>query len=156
MIVDHLLEEGMIFPYFKQLEGRIRIPEEILDRAIIGHVCQNGSRAELQIRILPHEERFHREEMKRVYQGIFVRQKVLFEGEIMEYQIYELRGEEKILAKEGSITCELRDSGDQSSRYSLLNQMSLCLSIKEEEGLRKAMEEYVKKTAAVEQLFDLL
>ncbi len=156
MIVDHLLEEGMIFPYFKQLEGRIRIPEEILDRAIIGHVCQNGSRAELQIRILPHEERFHREEMKRVYQGIFVRQKVLFEGEIMEYQIYELRGEEKILAKEGSITCELRDSGDQSSRYSLLNQMSLCLSIKEEEGLRKAMEEYMKKTAAVEQLFDLL
>ena len=34
--------------------------------------------------------------------------------------------------------------------------MALCLNLKEEEGLREAMEEYVKKTAAVEELFQLL
>ena len=38
----------------------------------------------------------------------------------------------------------------------MLNQMALCLNLKEEEGLKEAMEEYVKKTAAVEELFQLL
>ncbi|MCI8886953.1 MAG: hypothetical protein HFG70_02595 [Hungatella sp.] len=154
-IVDYLLEKGMVFPYFKDLAGQIRIPQEILDKAIVQYVGNKGSKVELQIRILPGEERFHRDDMKRVYQGIFVKQKVLFEGEIMEYEIYEQRGSDRVLVKEGSIGCDLQDSKDKNSRFSLLNQMSLCLSLKEEEGLRQAMEEYVKKTAAVEALFGL-
>lgn len=155
-IVDYLLDQGMVFPYFKQFAGQIRVPEEIMDKAMIQYVGQKGSKVELQIRILPDEERFHREDMRRVYQGIFVKQKVLFEGEIMEYEIYEYQGGARTLMKEGSVTCDLSDSGDQGSRFGLLNQMSLCLNVKEEDGLRKAMEEYVKKTAAVEELFGLL
>lgn len=94
--------------------------------------------------------------MRRVYQGVFVRQKILFQGEIMEYEIYEQRGGERVLVKEGSISCDVTDSGDKKSRFSLLNQMTLCLNVKEEQGLREAMEEYVQKNAAVEELFQLL
>ncbi len=156
VIVDQLLEDGMVFPYYKQLAKAIRIPEDILDKAIIQYVGQRDSKVELQIRILPQEERFHRDELRRVYQGIFVRQKVLFEGEIMEYEIYEQRDDERVLVKEGSVACDVRDSKDKNSRFSLLNQMSLCLNVKEEQGLREAMEEYVQKNAAVEGLFQLL
>jgi hypothetical protein len=80
----------------------------------------------------------------------------LVEGEIMEYEIYEVRDNERTLEAEGSIACQLQDGKDKNSRFSLLNQMALCLNLKEEEGLREAMEEYVKKTAAVEELFQLL
>lgn len=156
MMVDQLLEDGMVFPYFKQLAGRIRIPEDILDKAIVQYIGQKDSKVELQIRILPQEERFHRDEMRRVYQGVFIRQKVLFQGEIMEYEIYEQRGSERVLVKEGSVSCDAADSGDKKSRFSLLNQMTLCLSVKKEQGLREAMEEYVQKNAAVEELFQLL
>lgn len=155
-IVDQLLDDGMMFPYFKQLAGQIQIPEEILDKAVIQYIGQKDSKIELQIRILPQEEQFHRDSMVRMYQGVFVRQKTLFEGEIMEYEIYEQKGSEKVLVKEGSIACEIRDSKDKNSRFSLLNQMSLCLSVKEEEGLQSAMEEYVRKNAEVEELFGLL
>jgi len=156
MIVDQLLEDGMVFPYFKLLGEQVRIPEDIMDKAMFQYVGQRDSRVELQIRILPHEERFHRDEIKRMYQGIFVKQKVLFEGEIMEYEVYEQRGDEKVLMKEGSIACDVRDSKDKNSRFSLLNQMSLCLNVKEEEGLKEAMVEYVEKNAAVEELFQLV
>ena len=61
-----------------------------------------------------------------------------------------------MLVKEGSISCDVTDSGDKKSRFSLLNQMTLCLNVKEEQGLREAMEEYVQKNAAVEELFQLL
>ncbi len=155
-IVDQLLEDGMVFPYFKLLAEQIRIPEDIMDKAMFQYVGQKDSKAELQIRILPQEERFHRDEMRRVYQGIFVKQKILFEGEIMEYEIYEQKGDERILVKEGSIACDVRDSKDKNSRFSLLNQMSLCLNVKEEDGLKEAMVEYVQRNAAVEELFQLL
>lgn len=156
IIVDQLLEDGMIFPYFKLLGEQIRIPEDIMDKAMFQYVGQKDAKVELQIRILPQEERFHRDDIRRVYQGIFVKQKVLFEGEIMEYEIYEQRGDERVLVKEGSISCDVRDSKDKNSRFRLLNQMSLCLNVKEEEGLREAMVEYVQKNAAVEELFQLM
>ncbi|MCI9501989.1 MAG: hypothetical protein HFG76_08335 [Hungatella sp.] len=156
VMVDQLLDEGMVFPYFKQLAGQIRIPREILDKAIIQYVGQKDSRVELMVRVLPGEEQFHRDDIKRMYQGIFVKEKILFEGEIMEYEIYEVRDNERTLEAEGSIACQLQDGKDKNSRFSLLNQMALCLNLKEEEGLREAMEEYVKKTAAVEELFQLL
>ncbi len=155
LIIDQLLEDGMVFPYFKQLAGQIRIPEEILDKAIIQYVGQKDSRVELKVRILPNEEQFHQDDIRRVYQGIFVKQKVLFEGEIMEYEIYEQKDNKQVLVKEGSVACEIRDRENKNSRFSLLNQMALCLNLKEEEGLKEAMEEYVKKTAAVEELFQL-
>lgn len=156
IIVDQLLEDGMVFPYFKLLGQQIRIPEDIMDKAMFQYVGQRDSRVELQIRILPQEERFHRDEMKRMYQGIFVKQKVLFEGEIMEYEIYEYKGDERVLVREGSVACDVRDPQDKNSQFSLLNQMSLCLNVKEEEGLREAMVEYVQKNAAVEELFQLI
>jgi hypothetical protein len=72
--VDQLLDEGMVFPYFKQLAGQIRIPREILDKAIIQYVGQKDSRVELIVRVLPGEEQFHRDDIKRMYQGIFIKE----------------------------------------------------------------------------------
>ena len=155
-IVDQLLEEGMVFPYFKQLSGKIQIPEEILDQGILQYIGHEDSKIELQIRILPNEEEFHRDDMRRVYQGVFIKQKILFEGEIMEYEIYEQKNNEKVLVKEGSIACDIREDRDKSGRFSLLNQMSLCLSLKEEQRLKETMEEYIQKNATIEKLFQLL
>ncbi len=155
-IVDVLLAEGMVFAHFKPLAAHVRIPQEIMDKAILQYIGKRDSRVDLQVRIRPQEERFYTDEMKRMYQGIFVKQKVLFEGEVMEYRIYEHRGEEQVLAVEGSLACDRKAAAGEDSRFQLLNQMSMFMNLKEEAGLKKAMEEYVKKTAAVEELYGLL
>ncbi len=74
----------------------------------------------------------------------------------MEYEIYEQKNNEKVLVKEGSIACDIREDRDKSGRFSLLNQMSLCLSLKEEQRLKETMEEYIQKNATIEKLFQLL
>ena len=154
--MDILLADGMVFPYFKDLGRHVRIPEDIMDKAMIQYVGQKDSRVDLQIRILPQEKEFHGDSMKRVYQGIFVRQKVLFDGEKLEYRVYELKGEQKILVKEGSVSGSRRAEEEKESRFHLLNEMSMCLNLKEEEGLKRAMETYVKKTAVIEHVFELM
>lgn len=155
-IVDILLADGVVFLYFQELGRHIRIPEDIMDKAMIQYVGQKDSRVELQIRILPQEKQFHTDTIKRVYQGIFVRQKVLFDGEKMEYRIYELKGDQKLLVKEGTVSGKRRTEEEKESRFYLLNEMSMCLSLKEEDGLKRAMEAYVKKTAVIENLFELM
>ena len=155
-IVDILLADGMVFPYFKDLGRHVRIPEDIMDKAMIQYVGQKDSRVDLQIRILPQEKEFHGDSMKRVYQGIFVRQKVLFDGEKLEYRVYELKGEQKVLVTEGAVRGNRQVEEEKESRFHLLNEMSMCLNLKEEEGLKRAMESYVKKTAVIEHVFELI
>ena len=67
--MDILLADGMVFPYFKDLGRHVRIPEDIMDKAMIQYVGQKDSRVDLQIRILPQEKGIPRGGMKRVYQG---------------------------------------------------------------------------------------
>ncbi len=153
MIVDILLDEGMVFPYFKQLAKHVRIPEDIMDKGILQYIGRRDSKVDLQVRILPQEQRFHGDEMKRVYQGVFIKQKILFEGEVMEYRIYEHQGTEPVLMEEGRLTYEYKGTESGDSRFHLLNQMSMYMNLKEEAGLHRTMEEYLKKTAAVEELF---
>lgn len=151
---EHLVEKGLVFPYTKKLARFIPIPQEIMDKAMVAYEGAREDRLSLMIRILPDEKDFHREEMRRVYQGIFICQKVLFEGETMEYQIYRRRQNgsmEKV--KEGKVNCELTPGSLEESRFASLNEMGLCLSMKEETGLKKSMREYLIKNAALEELF---
>ena len=103
---------------------------------------------------------FKSEEMRQVYNGIYVKEKVLFEGEVMEYRIYEETedesgAEKRVLMKEGSVSCQSQTEGGKGNRFDYLNQMSLSLERKDEETLRKQMTEYLVLDAAVRKLFPL-
>lgn len=155
--VAYLLDEGFVFPYFKNLSNHIPMPEDIMDKAMIQYCTDRDSKVELEIRILPDEEEFHSEDMTRMVHGVFVKQKILFEGEIMEYRVKELVDEKWILKKEGSVRCDtVETTKDVNSRFGCLNEMGLCLSLKDEAGLKERMQEYLKKNAAAEELFSLM
>ncbi|MCI8577242.1 MAG: hypothetical protein HFG64_06960 [Lachnospiraceae bacterium] len=155
-IMDILIGEGRVFAWMKDLGGRVRLPDSVLDQVIVEYHSSRDARPELQIRILPEEEEFHPDELRRVYPGIFIRQKVLFEGELLEYQIFELQEEERVLVKEGGLSCNPDHKGPEGSRYAALNEMGLCLSLREETKLKEKMIKYLTDTAAMEELFSLL
>ena len=134
----------------------MRIPEWVLNKAMIQYMGKKDSGVSLQIRILPDEEEFHADEMKRMYQGVFIRQKVLFEGEKLEYRVYEQNDGEPVLMEEGEVACDVKEFQREGSRFACLNEMTLCLKLREEDSLKKHMQDYLTKTAAVEALFELM
>ena len=155
-VVDVLIEAGMVFAYFKDLARFIIIPGDILDKEMIEYHGRKEVKPYLRLRILPEEEEFHYEEMRPVYKGIYIREKVLFEGEIMEYQILEEQDGERNIMAEGSISCREVVTRAPGNRFACLNEMSLSQDLKNESALKEKMEEYVKKDAAVAALFTLL
>lgn len=155
-MVELLMEEGRVFAYFHQLGSLIDMPDSVMDKVTVEYRGKRDSRPELQIRILPEDEDYYYEDLKKVYPGIFVCQKVLFEGEILEYRIYEIDGEEKALAKEGSLSCDTGKGKKEGSRFAALNEMGLCLSLKEEQALKEKLKKYLTDNAMMEELFDLI
>lgn len=154
-IMEVLTGDGMLFAYFKNLSRYAEIPGDVLDKEIIEYHGTPGGRPVLKLRILPDEEEFHKEEMVTVYKGIYVKQKVLFEGEIMEYEIYEEENGKEVKKAEGEISCTEVPAGDRGNRFSCLNSMSLCLSTKDDEKLKDSMTKYVTDNLTVEKLFPL-
>lgn len=150
-----LLEENLVFSWTKKLARHIPIPEDILDKAMVEYRGRKNGEPELFVRILPQEKEFHREELRRVYQGIFVKQKVLFQGETMEYRIYDAPEGERTLVKEGKRACDDRPAGNENSRFACLNRMGTALEERDEKELAQAMEDYLKRSAALGILFPL-
>ena len=143
----------MIFSYFKDLAKYITIPGNILDKEILEYYGKKDKKPYLQLRILPEEEEYHFEDMRMVYKGIYIREKVLFEGEILEYRITEEAEGEQRLVSEGSISCKTVETRTRESRFACLNEMSLSLDLKNESLLREKMEQYVERSAVVASLF---
>ena len=150
------LSSGMVFAWFKKLAPYVDLPGDILDKEIIEYHGSQERKPVLRVRILPDEEEFHEEEMRMVYKGIYVRQKVLFEGELMEYEIYE--EENGILEKkaEGELSCTEVPAGDRGNRFPALNSMGLYLGMKDDEKLRDSMLKYETDNLTVEKLFPLM
>ena len=159
-LMSILIREGMVFAYFKDLSMYVNIPGDIMDKEIIEYHGSRDKKPVLKLRIVPGMKEFKSEEMRQVYKGIYVKEKVLFEGEVMEYRIYEETedesgAEKRVLMKEGSVSCQSQTEGGKGNRFDYLNQMSLSLERKDEETLRKQMTEYLVLDAAVRKLFPL-
>lgn len=150
-----LLSQGMVFAYFKDLAPYVDLPGELADKEIVEYHGTPESRPVLMVRVLPDEEEFHEEELKPVYKGIYVRQKLLFEGEVMEYTICEYEDGEPVEKASGRISCRETASGDRGNRFSALNTMGLCLAMEDDQRLREAMLRYATDSQAMEELFPL-
>ena len=150
-----LTEQGMIFAYFKKLAAYADIPGDIMDKEIIEYHGSPVGRPILMVRILPDEEEYHEEELRMVYKGIYIRQKLLFEGEIMEYEVYEDEDGVRVKKAEGELSCTEVPAGDKRNRFSCLNAMSLHLGTKDDRKLKETMTKYVTDNLAVERLFPL-
>lgn len=150
-----LLEAGMEFAYFKELSRFAPVPQRLLDKEIIEFHGEKDSEPLLKVRILPEEQEFTCEELKEVYKGIFIREKVVFEGEVLEYQIYRDRGDSEPAAA-GSLERREPPVRTKGSRFALLNEMSLSYEVKNENTLRKQMESYQIRDAVTAELFGVI
>lgn len=155
-LVELLLEEDRVFAYFHKLGRLIDLPDSIMDQVIIEYRGERDCRPELEVCILPDQEEYGIQEFRKVYAGIYVCQKILFEEEILEYRVYERQGETRALVQEGSLSCDTEPVKKEGSRFAALNEMGLCLSLKEEDALKDKMKRYLTDNALMEELFNLM
>ena len=77
-------------------------------------------------------------------------------GEILEYRVYEKKEETLTLVKEGSLSWEPDGQKKEGSRFVSLNEIGLCLALKEEGALKEKMRCYVEDSVVMEELFQVM
>ena len=155
-MVEQLMDEGRIFAYFHQLGKQIPMPDSVMDQITIEYRTSREARPELNVRVLPYEENSRNAEFVKVYPGIYIHQHVLFEGEVLEYEVYEDGADGKVLMEEGKLSYDNSCTGSPVSRFAALNEMSSCLKQHDGQKLKEKMEKYLTDHAAMETLFPLM
>lgn len=155
-MIQNLLAQGKVFPYYQKLVKWAAIPDDIMDKAMMEYHGQPESRPVLWLRVLPDEEEFHAETMHHMYKGIFVKEKVLFADETMEYQVLEEKDGQMQVLEEGKVSCQRFSADGVVNRITCINDICRSLSERQEEEIKKKMRDYAKTTAIARTLFELL
>ena len=100
---------------------------------------------------------YHEEEMPEVYDGIFVKPFILFFSDILSYYITET---DETYGQSITISGRLENhdvySNQNESRYAMLNDMLLQLTLQEDQTLKREMMEYHGKKVTTEEIFKVL
>ncbi|MDO4788612.1 MAG: DUF5717 family protein [Johnsonella sp.] len=155
-MINDLIDKGFIFPYYKKLSKWIALPQDIKDKEMVVYYGNKFSLPRLRSRILPYENEFKPDDMRRIYMNIFIKEKLLFGGDIWEYEIYEEdeEGRESIRAS-GSLKHGIESSLNAQSRFENLNRLDI-LSVDKSQGLQEKLEDYIVKNEIAAKFFDLL
>ena len=154
-LTDVLISEDYVFYYTKKLGKLIDIPSEIKNKYYIEYHGNKFARPELYVRIKPEDKDFRKEEMRRVYQGIYVKDIVLFADDELNYIIYDSSVSEDPVEK-GMISGKQGSGTRNESRVSKLDEIS---SLRGDNGkikeLREDMLSYALKNGMNEELFKI-
>ncbi len=154
--INKLYEKKMVFPFFRDFYGKLSLPIHILDEYYVEYTADPEYEVRIHYLISSGYEKgeYITETMRDIFMGIRVKEFVLFQDEILQYYISEMRPEGEVITKSVSVRFdETMDSERTSSRYHLLNLMMIAQEMNDESTLIDLMKEYVETNESVKMLF---
>lgn len=143
--IAECMGKNMIFPFFADFRDKFVIPQRISDKYYVEYRTNPKKKVYISYTFTGREaSKFTLEPMRQVYDGIFVKELVMFYNEKLEYTIYEEEQDRRVLTQSDSITMEeIPESVGENKQY-LLNFMLLALEVQDDKALLECMEEYLK------------
>ena len=154
--INRLYEKKMIFPFYREFDGVASLPIHLLDQCYIDYITDPAYEVRIHYMISSGYEKgeYVTETMRDVFYGQRVKEFVLFQDEMLQYYISEVRPEGEVITKSASVRFdESMDNERRSSRYHMLNLMMIAQEMNEENTLIDMMKEYVETKESVNRLF---
>lgn len=143
---------GMVFEFMKQFCGKVQVPFSISHETILT-LYYSGS-SDIYIELEDAEGKKCSQLMKRVFEGIYVYETLLFHGESVRYRIFDGESDQSI--KKGMLRAapEEREIWRQEPAFcELVNEMILAREKGEEERFRQLAHKYQSNVEIVTKLF---
>lgn len=157
-ILEECTENSLRFAFYRKFPARFTKPYQMDDKQFIQVQYPAGARVTIHYRLIRDKdtgENFKSEPMKNMYQGIFVKEFLLFYDEILEYYLtVELpddtrQTEKKLLTMEESLQ-------EGNTKYQLINQMLAGRKLGRRDQTEKAMEQYLQREHFARKMFPVL
>lgn len=157
-IVDELLElytgRNMYFAFYRKFGKKLILKYHLYDKYFVEYHAVPGSRVVIHYSL--DGTSYKEEELSEVYDGIFVKQFILFFGETLQYYMTESsEGEQKVTESNCISNQNITENGG-GGRYEKLNEMLLHDTLEEKDVLRREMKNYYGMKRVTEEAFKLL
>lgn len=154
-IVQEMVRKGFVFPFYIKLGDKIRLPFDVSDKTMVEY------RADPSHKVVIHyvyEDGEHRksyvaEDMKNVYEGIFVKSFVVFYGESIQYYISEEDGGGESATEGRNVVNRSVSPQKSEGRYEALNDIIASHAAHDSETFRKLVHTYAVTECVAGQLF---
>ncbi len=154
-ILEDFAGRGIRFAFFQRLPKNLTAPCQIRDRVFLEYVADPAHTVVLKYRRCGSDA-FTEEVMNNTFEGIFVREFILFEGEKVECFTEEYDGDE--LVKTSGVRSLVPgdiEEGD-TSRYACLSRMAKLSGEGKKEEVSSELAGYVQLDVLTEKLFTLV
>lgn len=158
--VNMLYGKNIVFSFFKDFFGKFTIPIHIMNQHYVEYTARPECDVKIHYLISQGDEdsslnkEFTTETMRNVFEGIRVKEFVLFQDELLQYYISELSEEGEKITKSVSVRFDGSiDNAREGKRYHALNTIMIAKQMNDDTTLIDMMEEYAKERENIKQLF---
>lgn len=156
-LLDRLLRyyilRNMYFGFYKDVDQRLIIKYHLYDKYFVEYRGNPGEH--ISIVYSYNDKEPVEEEMIEIYEGIFVKQFVIFFGESIEYQLYSDQVQDLPVSADKLVVSSSEQEG-QKDRYDLINRMQNAFIYNEKEELARNMKLYQGLDSVTSTLFTTL
>lgn len=152
-LLGSCIRRNLYFDFYRKTDLRLLVKYHLYDKVFVTY--RGRPRMRLLIRWTSSGDQESEQEMVEMYDGIYVRQFVLFFGETLSCRIVPADGSQEVLAESTVGYEEILDAADDT-RFGLLNRMQSSLVYYNEKDLLLAMKTYQGLEKTTDQLFELI
>ncbi len=146
---------GMRFAFYQAFPLKLRQPYQLEDKVFLEYVANPEHTVLLYYRIRGQQEEYLQEPMKNCFEGIYVKEFILFYGEELECYIEELQEDQVVKTSDKRIlTARMAEEG--GSRYDLLNRICRVQEAGDTGKLREELESYGQLDYLTKEIFTLI
>lgn len=155
-LLSDLLREsvlkGQYFSFYRKMDPRLVVHFHLYDKIFAEYRGKRGLRLQILVQKDGEEEETY--ELTEMYDGVYIRDFVLFFGETIRYKIVKADDHE-VLKEDSMVYMDVIDHG-KGSRYGRINRMESDLLYQNRQQLVKEMQEYYMLDSAVRELFPVI
>ena len=151
LMLENCASEGLILTFMKDFIGRAAVPYEIENAVLIQY--NSGTAKGVFLFVKQEDGQFAPQPMKRVFDGIYTTELLLFAGEKKTCYIYE---EETNTRTEEMLVSRPENGKSPSGFFELVNRMIQAKEADEDEKYKQIRKTYEETRYAAEKLFRIL
>lgn len=154
-ILTERIDSGIYFPFYQNLPQRFAGKYLYHDKVYLEYRTEPGTKVLLSFLPIGSAD-YVEETMRQMYDGIFVKEFLVFYGENVPYYIKEERNGEWIVTESGQVQNQEVCLHAEGSRYDLLNDMMVSWQMKDEATLLKRLDTYGRLDKLVKEQFNMV
>lgn len=155
---DELLSEytgkNIYFAFYRRFGRKLTARYHLYDKFFAEYHTAPGRQVWISYR--RGEEAYQKEILPEMYEGIYVKEFVLFFGESIQYYVTEEEKEGQKVTESNSVSNHDILENENQGRYAMLNEILLELALLDPEKLQHAMKNYYGMQSVTQEVFRLL